>query len=783
MMKRTLRRLGLLAAAITTCSASIMATPPTPIDRTVLPIPAPEFTGKMEPSLERSVSVWPDLVKAPENAPNILLILTDDVGFGAASTFGGPVPTPNLDRLAARGAVYNNFHTTAMCSPTRASLLTGRNHHAVGTGALTNVAMGFPGYDGIMPPQSATIGRILQGNGYSTAWIGKDHNVPNQETGETGPFTRWPTNKGFDEFYGFIGSETDQFNPTLYHGTSRVSARGRDAGLLLDKELADHALSWLRQQDADHPDRPFFLYYAPGSAHAPHQAPADWIARFKGKFDGGWDALRRHTFAQQKREGIVPKNTRITPRPSDIPAWASLSADRQRLYARYMEVFAAMLAYQDHQFGRILDELETTGEIDNTLIVFVQGDNGGSGEGGLEGSLNELMGVIGQPDQSFAEQLSNIDKMGGPETYQVYPVGWAWATNTPFPLYKQIASHLGGTRNALVVSWPGKIAKPAGLRDQFHHVIDIAPTILEAAGIAQPDMVDGTRQDRFDGISMTYTFAAPQAESRRTVQYFELLGNRAIYHDGWMASTNPGRMPWQGRSAIDPADFSWSLYNLKRDFAQANDLADRKPEKLAELQALFDREARRYDVYPLRASLDPVTAAKLRRPQARRSEYVYRGNDIHIAWSEQPMLAGAFTIEVAYSGEGPLNGAMLATGSALSGWAFALENGVPVVKHAASSAAADQYVIRANAALPSGDGTVRFRFEPESAKRFAPGNLSIIANDQVIGAGRIARIGFLTMGPTETFDVGDDTGRPVMAYPGGAPFTGMIERLTLRLGK
>jgi len=781
MIKRTIGRFGLLAGTIAMCSASIIAA--TPPDRKVLPVPAPAFAGKMEPSLDASVSVWPDLVKAPDDAPNIVLILTDDVGFGAASTFGGPVPTPNLDRLAARGAVYNNFHTTAMCSPTRASLLTGRNHHAVGTGALTNVAMGFPGYDGIIPPESATIGRILQGNGYSTAWIGKDHNVPNEETGETGPFTQWPTNKGFDEFYGFIGSETDQFRPTLYHGTSRVSLSGRDPDLLLDKDFADRALSWLRQQDADHPDKPFFLYYAPGTAHAPHQAPPDWIARFKGKFDAGWDTLRARTFARQKREGIVPRNTKITPRPSEIPAWKSLSADRQRLYARYMEVFAAMLAYQDHQFGRILDELEVTGEIDNTLIVFVQGDNGGSGEGGLEGSLNELMEVIGQPDQSFAEQLSNIDTLGGPETYQVYPVGWAWATNTPFPLYKQIASHLGGTRNGLVVSWPEKIVQPAGIRQQFHHVIDIAPTILEAAGLPQPDVVDGAKQYPFDGISMAYTFNAPKAESRRSVQYFELLGNRAIYQDGWMASTNPGRMPWQGRSATDPADFTWSLYNLRRDFAQANDLAGTKPEKLKEMQALFDREARRFDVYPLRASLDPVTAAKLRRPQVRRSEYVYRGNDIHIAWSEQPMLTGAFTIDVAYSGEGPLYGAMLATGSALGGWAFALENGVPVVKHAASSAAADQYVIRAESAVPTGDGTLRFQFTPDSAKRFSPGSLSIIADDRVIGSGRIERFGFLPMGPTETFDVGDDTSRPVMTYPAGAPFTGMIERLTLRLGK
>lgn len=752
-------------------------------DRTILPIPTAEYQGTIAPSLEDAVPYWPPLVQAPADAPNVLLVMTDDVGFGAASTFGGPVPTPNLDRLAQRGTTYNNFHTTAMCSPTRAALLTGRNHHAVGTGALTNVAMGFPGYDGIIPPESATIGRILQGNGYATAWIGKDHNVPNEDTHEAGPYAHWPTNKGFDEFYGFIGSETDQFRPTLFHGTSRVVLDDTDADYILDRDLADHAIDWLRQLDADHPERPFFLYYATGSAHAPQQAPADWIARFRGQFDQGWDAVREETYRRQLAHGIIPPGTLISPRPDVIPAWESLSPDRQRLYARYMEVFAAQLAFQDDQFGHILDELEASGEIDNTIIVFVQGDNGASAEGGPEGSLNELMVVIGQPDQGFEEQLSNIDRMGGPDTYQVYPAGWSWATNAPFPLFKQIASHLGGTRNGLVISWPQSIVDGAAIRSQFHHVIDIAPTLLDIIGIPQPRVVDGVNQDPFDGISMAYTFANPAAQDRRNTQYFELLGNRAIYHDGWMASTNPGRMPWQNRSSVEPAEFSWSLYNLREDFSQTTDVAAQYPDRLRDLQALFDEQARLYDVYPLRSDLDARISARLRRPIPPRSEYRYRGNRVQIAWSEQPRLAGAFTVAVRYAaGDGVLNGAFMATGSRLAGWAFVVEDGVPLVIHNASSSRNDRFEIRAEEPLEANHGEVRFTFVPDDAQLLSPGTMQIYVGDRLIASGRIERVSFLTMGPGETMDIGDDTGRRVMDYPAGPEFSGLIEEVIISKG-
>lgn len=779
---RILRRcLGTVSsAALLAASLPTSATDP---DRTQLPIPAPEYEGKLAPSLDEAIPSWPDLVRPPEGAPNILLVLTDDVGFGASSTFGGPVPTPNLDRLAARGTIYNNFHTTAMCSPTRAALLTGRNHHAVGTGALTNVAMGFPGYDGIIPPQSATIGRILQGNGYATAWIGKDHNVPNEDANESGPFAYWPTNKGFDEFYGFIGSETDQFRPTLYHGTNRVIPRDDDPDYILDRDLADHAIDWLRQLDADDPSTPFFMYYATGSAHAPQQAPSNWIDRFRGQFDHGWDAVRAETYRRQIMQGIIPDGTQISSRPAELPSWNSLSPDRQRLYARYMEVFAAQLAFQDFQFGRILDELEKSGELENTIVVFVQGDNGASAEGGPEGSLNELMVVIGQPDQSFEEQLSNIDKMGGPQTYQVYPAGWAWATNAPFPLFKQVASHLGGTRNGLVISWPDHIKQGELVRDQFHHVIDVAPTLLEAAGIPQPRIVDGFEQDPFDGISMSYTFADVTAEGRRQTQYFELLGNRAIYQDGWLASTNPGRMPWQNLSEKAPAEFSWSLYNLNTDFAQTRDLSQVHPEKLADLQDLFDQQARLYDVYPLRGDLDARISARLRRPLEPRKEYRYRGNNVRIAWSEQPRLSGAFTLEVSLTSDAALNGAILSTGSSLSGWSFSLEDSVPVVAHSASSSANDQFLIRAEQPISGKKTFLRFVFTPDSAAPFSPGSIAIFDGERLIGKGYIGRIGFIPMGPGETLDIGNDTGRYVMDYPVGPRFTGEIEEVVLRIGR
>lgn len=755
----------------------------TPVDRTVLPIPAPPFAGQALPSLAASTPSWADPVTAPDGAPNILLVMTDDVGFGAASTFGGPIPTPNLDRLAASGARYNNFHTTSICSPTRASLLTGRNHHGVGTGALVDVATGFPGYNAELPASSASIARVLVENGYSTAFIGKHHNVPNNESGLTGPFTRWPTGLGFQEFYGIIGAETDQWRPTLYHGTDRVSLTDRSPDLILDQDLTDHAIQWFHQQWASNPDKPFFLYYAPGTAHAPHQAPPEWIARFKGQFDAGWDAMRAETVRRQIDLGIVPSGTKLTVRPDPLPAWDSLDRNHKRLYSRYMEVYAAMLAYQDFQFGRMLDELQRAGKLDNTLIVFIQGDNGASGEGGLDGSLNELLKMFGQPDKSFAEQLGDIDKMGGTETYGVYPAGWAWALNAPFPMFKQVASHLGGTSNGLVMAWPGHISQPQAVRTQFQHVTDIMPTLLDAAGVPAPRMVLGTAQHALDGASMTYTFASPDLPGRRETQYFEIFGNRGIYHDGWLASTNPERKAWEQKAALPADQFTWSLYNLRTDFAQATDLSAREPAKLAEMQRLFDSEARRNNVYPLRASVDMVQMQQLLRPKAPRSSYIFWGGGVSLPWAEQPRLGGRFTIDCELVLPKDANGALVATGSDLGGWSFYLRDGRPGVRHSASSAAADTSVIEAQEKLPAGAATLSFQFVADGPAPGSGGTITILSGDHVIGRGNIPRVGLVMAGISETFDIGDDGGRPVADYGPSPHFNGEVRRIDLGLQK
>ena len=476
---------------------------------TVLSATTPEGTTAPLPN------VFPAIPTAPEGAPNILLVLTDDVGFGAASAFGGPVPTPNLERLARDGLRYNRFHTTAMCSPTRAALLTGRNHHAVGTGTLTDFALGAPGYDAMIPRSAATIARLLQDNGYNTAFIGKHHNVPKGPFSSSGPYDYFPTKLGFDHFFGFIGSDTDQWRPTLYRDTTRIIDE-KPPTRLLDERFADDAIHWIHQQKAAAPDKPFFIYFAPGSAHTPHQAPADWIKRFRGQFAQGWDKLRTQTLQRQKAMGVVPAQTSLPGRPVYIPAWQSLSPEEQAFQQRQMEVFAAQLAFQDAQFGRIVDELHRMGVSDNTLIIFIEGDNGPDSAGSPAGAIGEATEIanrrLGQ-----AEHARHIDQLGGPHSHSNYSTGWALAMSTPFPYYKQIASHLGGTRNGAVFSWPSRITE-GGIRSQYHHVIDIFPTILHAAGITAPNIVDGVAQQAIDGIDMTYSFADSKAPDRRTTQ-------------------------------------------------------------------------------------------------------------------------------------------------------------------------------------------------------------------------------------------------------------------------
>jgi arylsulfatase len=543
---------------------------------------------------------FPKPVTAPRGAPNVLLIMTDDVGFGSASAFGGLIPTPVFDELAASGLRYNAFHTTAMCSPTRAALLTGRNAHAVASGSITNVAIDEPGYTSVIPKSAATIGRVLRDYGYDTAFFGKNHNTPVWEAGPMGPFDRWPNGWGFDYFYGFNAAAEAQFRPALTENRNAVEPPN-DPNYIFDKDMTDHLIHWLRVKQSQKPDNPFFIYLAPGTMHSPHGAPADWVAKFKGKFDMGWDRMRAQIFVRQKAMGVIPKDAKLTPRPDVLPAWDSLSVDAKKTYAHQMEVAAAQLAYFDDQSGRIIEELKATGQYENTLIIYLQGDNGASMDS-RRGAVQELQSLIGV-EPTEAELIASSEQNGTRSSYSNYNSAWAWAQNAPFPWGKQIASHLGGLRDGLVISWPSRI-KASGLRSQFHHVIDIAPTIYEATGVTPPRQVDGVTQQPIDGVSMVYSFDNAAAPSTRTEQYFEMLGNRSFYKDGWLASTTPGRPPFdRSTDPLDPATFKWELYNLKVDYSQSKDIAAKYPGKLAELKAGFDEAAKRNNVYPIAADL------------------------------------------------------------------------------------------------------------------------------------------------------------------------------------
>ena len=734
--------------------------------------------------MEASTPSYPSPVKAPEGAPNIILVMTDDVGFAASSTFGGPIPTPNLDRLAANGIKFNEFHTTAICSATRAALLTGRNHHAVGTGALSDVASPYPGYTTEIPKSAATIARILRDDGYNTAMFGKHHNVPTDERTAAGPFDEWPTGLGFEYFYGFVTGDTDQWQPALYQGITPVDGSHRDSHYILEHDLTDHAIDWLHNQKAAAPDKPFFMYYAAGTAHAPHQAPADWIAKFRGKFDQGWDKQREETLARQKAMGIVPVTADLAPKPKEIPAWDSLSADEKRVDAHYMEVYAAMLAYQDAQFGRLLDELERMGIADNTLVVFIEGDNGASAESGPKGTLNEIVHLQSStPDEDRSQWLAqNLDILGGPKSYESYPIGWALALDTPFPYFKQIASHLGGVRNGLVISWPARIKARGELRTQYHHVIDIMPTLLDAAHVKAPTTVDGIIQQRIDGTSMTYSFDAPLAPSTHRTQYYEMVGNRGIYHDGWLANTTPRNMPWGiagARPGSDVTTFTWELYDLKTDFSQAHDLSAKEPQRLKEMQTLFDTEARRNNVYPIQdSSLGYRGAQWARATTPLKTHYVFWGKDIRLpGTSAPPIFTLPFSVEADVEiPQGGANGVVVAAGSLFGGWSFYLKDGRPVAYAAATNMPGQQFRVAAAKPLSPGPNKLRFDFEAAGEG----GVMKISANGVEIAHGDIQARPRTLAGLGETFDTGRDTNAPVSdEYQDEGVFTGEIDKVVV----
>ena len=750
----------------------------------VLPRPDQPFKGKIGRTAKESKPDFPKAVEVPKGAPNVLVILTDDVGFGASSTFGGPIPTATMDRLAKNGLRYNNFHTTALCSPTRAALLSGRNHHSASTGIIMELGTGFPGYNSMMPKSCGTFAEILKQNGYNTSWYGKNHNVPDWQTSQAGPFDLWPTGLGFEYFYGFIGGDTSQWTPTIFENTKPIEPPHDAIDYFFDKDMADHAIDWIRMQHAVAPGKPFLAYYAPGTAHAPHHAPKEWIAKFKGKFDQGWDKVREETFARQKQMGIIPANTKLTERSAGIPAWDSLTADQKKVFAHMMEVYAAALSHCDYQMARILDAIEAQGELDNTLVIYIQGDNGASGEGGMQGLLNEMTMFNAIPED-FKEVMRRMDELGGPNTFNHYPVGWAHAMDTPFQWTKQIASHFGGTRNGLVISWPARIKDKGGIRTQFASVIDIMPTILEAVGVPAPTSINGVKQKPVEGVSMVYTFDNAKAPSKHTTQYFEMFGNRGIYHDGWVACTTPAITPWS-TSSVYPGvnDYKWELYHVAADFSEADNLAAKQPAKLKELQELFWKEAEKYNVLPIDNSRQERFDVSLRPSLTRgRDEFTYFPGLVRIPEGAAPDTKNRswqITADVNIPAGGA-EGMLLTHGGRFSGWGLYLLRGKPVFCYNLAGVA--RYTIAGTESLAAGAHTIVYDFKYDGGLGKG-GAGTILVDGKTVATGRIDRTLAFRLSLDETLDCGEDTGTPVNEdYHVPFKFTGDLKKAVLKLGK
>jgi arylsulfatase len=749
-----------------------------------LPRPAQPFGGRIGITVQDSVKDFPKEVEAPKGAPNILVILTDDVGFGASSTFGGPIPTPTMDRLAQSGLRYTQFHTTALCSPTRAALLSGRNHHSAATGVIMEAGTGFPGYNTLMPKSNGTFAEVLKQNGYNTAWYGKNHNVPDWHGSQAGPFDLWPTGLGFEYFYGFLGGDTSQWNPAIIENIKPIEPP-HTKDYFFDDDMADHAIDRIRMLNSVAPQKPWLVYYATGTAHAPHHAPKDWIAKFKGKFDQGWDKVREQTLARQMQLGVVPASTKLTERSPGIPAWDSLDADHKKVAARMMEVYAAALSHADNQMGRLLGAIDELGELDNTLVIYIQGDNGASAEGGQNGLLNEMTFFNNIPED-FAEVLRRMDELGGPMTFNHYPIGWAHAMDTPFQWTKQIASHFGGTRNGMVISWPARIKDKGGIRTQFHHVIDLYPTILDAVGVKSPSMLNGVPQAPIEGVSMAYTFGDAKAPSRHHTQYFEMLGNRAIYNDGWVAATTPPTPPWVSVTGdVGVLDYKWELYNVKEDFSEANDLAAKEPAKLHALQDLFLVEAATHNVLPLDNSkvqrLDTTNRPSLTRG---RSVFSYYPGAVRIPEGAAPDVKNK-SFQLAASVEVPQGGAegMLVTqGGRFAGWGLYVLGSKPVFCY--NLAAVERTCVTGKDALAPGKHHIELDFKYDGPGLGKGGTATLLVDGKPAGEGKLARTLAFRMSLDETFDCGEDTGTPVSEdYRVPFKFTGKIGKVAVRLGE
>lgn len=703
---------------------------------------------------------WPQRLTAHPDAPNVIVFLTDDVGYGACSTFGGPIDTPVLDRLAQDGLRFTQFHTTAMCSPTRGSLLTGRNPHKVSMGRITNRPTCYDGYTSVIPKSAGSIAAALREGGYTTAMFGKGHITPEWEMSPVGPFDRWPTGLGFDYFYGFLGYDTNMWAPNLVENTNFIEPPPSDPPRHFDELMADRAIGWITQQRSVAPDKPFFAYYATGTAHTPHHAPKEWLQKYRGAFDRGWDALREETFARQKAQGVIPQDAKLTPRPTDLPAWDSLSSDQKLLAARLMEAYAGALAHADHHVGRIVEALKEMGEFDNTMIIFVQGDNGGSAEGGFNGLLFEQSWTNGF-EEDLAHVLEHIDDIGGPAAYNHFPAAWGWALNTPFQYYKQVASHFGGTRNGMVMSWPARIRKGGETRSQFHFVSDIMPTVLEAAGIPAPQELQGVGQDPLDGISMLYAVDNPSEAGRRKTQVFECLENFGIYHEGWFAATRPVCGPWASLSTrvpTDPDNRDWELYDIRSDYSQSDDIAAHHPEQLARLQELFWREAQANKILPIH----PPTVGFEGRPSvaAGRKIFTYRRGIRRLHADAAPNTVGrSFSIlaDVVVGSSGG-KGVIVSHGSCFNGYSLYMVDRVLTFHY--NALAPCVYTVRADKPLAPGAHQIELRFEIDEQRPSAGGTAILIIDGEPTAKGRIERT-LRTFINQDSFNVGCDTISPV----------------------
>lgn len=754
------------------------------MDRTVLPIPEPKRPLYKELDARNVKPPARFQVNAPAGAPNVVIVLIDDVGFGAPGTFGGPIATPTLDRLAQNGLRYNNFHTTALCSPTRAALKSGRNHHTVNMAFITEMGTSIPGATGQIPNATAPLAEMLRLNGYSTAAFGKWHETAAWETGISGPFDRWPTRQGFDKFYGFIGGETNQWAPYLFDGVAPVELPS-DPNYHFMTDMTEKARAWIKYQKALTPDRPSFVYFAPGATHAPHHVPKEWIAKWKGKFDQGWDKIREETLARQIKMGMVPPGTKLAAKPDAIKDWDQLSADEKRLYARQAEVFAAFLDYTDHEIGRMLKAFEEVGQGDNTLVFYIAGDNGTSGEGGQNGMFNEYTYFNGVPEK-VEDMLKRIDQWGGPETYPHMAAGWAVALNAPFGWMKQVPSDFGGTRNGMVVHWPKGIKAKNEIRTQFSHVIDVAPTVLKAAGLAEPKVVNGTRQIPMEGKSLVYSFDNAKAREQHSTQYFEIAGNRAVYHDGWFARTIH-RAPWEAKGRHALKDDVWELFNVRADFSLADDLAKKNPKKLAELQTVFMKEAEKHHVLPI----DDRVFERLNASAVGRPDLMAGRTSLTLAEGMTGMMEGVFVnvknksktvtaeIEVPQGGG---NGTIIAQGGRFGGWSLYVKNGVPAYDY--NFLGLQRTSVAAAKPLAPGKATVRFDFAYDGGGPGKGGIGTLYVNDEKVAEGRIAHTQAGMFSADETADVGIDLGTPVVEAIGAeakSRFNGKIPKITVQV--